>query len=183
MAKVPRSDDCGDLRRIAVYRRDLGAVYGALHNIGVLDARGRWPANVVHDGSDAVSAAFPQASGQQGAVTGNEKSRITKTVYGAFSGDRLPSQPRGDGGSASRFFYSAKASAAERSGSKHPTVKPVALMRWLCRLVAPPGALILDPFAGSGTTGVAAVQEGQSAILIERQAEFCNDIAKRVSAA
>ena len=147
------------------------------------DARGRWPANVVHDGSDEVISAFPLSAGQQGPVTGNERDRVTKTVYGAFSGDRLPSAPRGDTGSAARFFYSAKASAAERAGSKHPTVKPVALMRWLCRMIGHPGALILDPFAGSGTTGVAAQLEGMRALLIERERRFCDDIARRVRAA
>jgi hypothetical protein len=69
----------------------------------------------------------------------------------------------GDTGGASRFFYTAKASAGERhyaGTNRHPTVKPVALMRWLVRLVTPPGGLVLDPFCGSGSTGVAALSEG-----------------------
>ena len=102
---------------------------------------GRWPANVCHDGSDEVVAAFPN--------------------------------------SAARFFYSAKASKADRAGSKHPTVKPVSLMQWLCRLITPPGGTILDPFAGSGTTGAAARLEGFRAILIEREAEYQQDIRNR----
>jgi len=81
--------------------------------------------------------------------------------------------------SAARFFYSAKASKADRAGSKHPTVKPVSLMQWLCRLITPPGGTILDPFAGSGTTGAAARLEGFRAILIEREAEYQQDIRNR----
>src|SRR5690606_28669845 len=81
--------------------------------------------------------------------------------------------------SAARFFYCAKATKADRAGSKHPTVKPIALLRWLCRLVTPPGGVILDPFAGSGTTGEAARLEGFRAVLIEREAEYAADIRRR----
>jgi tRNA G10 N-methylase Trm11 len=81
---------------------------------------------------------------------------------------------------APRFHYSAKASKHDRAGSKHPTVKPVNLMRWLCRLVTPPGGLILDPFAGSGTTGAAAHLEGFRALLCEREAEYQTDIENRL---
>jgi len=111
------------------------------------DTLGRWPANIVHDGSDEVLAGFPPAE---------------------------------EGRSAARFFYCAKAGKADRAESKHPTVKPVALMRWLCRLITPPGGVILDPFAGSGTTGQAALDEGFSAILIEREAEYQADIRRRL---
>lgn len=82
-----------------------------------------------------------------------------------------------------RYFYCAKASKAERLGSAHPTVKPLALMRWLCRLVTPPGGTILDPFAGSGTTGEAALLEGFRATLIERDAENLPTIGARLSRA
>lgn len=77
------------------------------------------------------------------------------------------------------WFYNAKANAADRAGSKHPTVKPVALIRWLVRLVTPPGGVVLDPFAGSGTTGQAALAEGRKCILVERENEYVNDIVKR----
>lgn len=87
----------------------------------------------------------------------------------------------GSTGSAARFFYCAKASKADRAGSKHPTVKPVKLMQWLARMVTPPGGLLLDPFAGSGTTGAAALAEGFSAILIEREAEYIADIMNRLA--
>lgn len=86
----------------------------------------------------------------------------------------------GDSGGASRFFYTAKASRREREGSKHPTVKPLDLMRWLVRLVTPPGGTVLDPFAGTGTTGEAALMEGFSCVLIEREAEYVADIEKRL---
>lgn len=81
-----------------------------------------------------------------------------------------------------RFFYSAKATKADRAGSKHPTVKPVSLMRWLCRLVTPPGGHVLDPFAGTGTTGQAAIEEGFAATLIEANATYVEDIRRRFAA-
>lgn len=80
----------------------------------------------------------------------------------------------------SRFFYTAKASKKERRGSKHPTVKPIELMRYLVRLVTPPGGLVLDPFAGSGTTLEAAVLEGFSCIGVEREAGYIEDINTRL---
>jgi DNA modification methylase len=75
-----------------------------------------------------------------------------------------------------RFWYGGKAGADDRLASKHPTVKPVALMRWLVRLITPPGGTILDPFAGTGTTGAAAIREGFDAVLIEREPEYVADI-------
>jgi site-specific DNA-methyltransferase (adenine-specific) len=109
--------------------------------------------------------------------------------------DRIAAQERGPGAPPfSRLFYTAKASRAEReagldllpkrsaaifSGSGgapranlHPTVKPLALMRWVVRLVVPPGGLVLDPFAGSGSTGCAAVLEGRPFLGIERETEY-----------
>jgi len=72
--------------------------------------------------------------------------------------------------------------AYARAGSKHPTVKPINLIRWLARLVTPPNGLILDPFAGSGTTGAAAHLEGFRAVLVEREAEYFADIERRLTA-
>lgn len=139
---------------------------------------GRWPANVIHDGSGEVLALFPQAKGQQGAVTGAEPSSKTANVFGEFAG-RTPSEPRGDTGSAARFFYCAKASKTDRGeGNNHPTVKPTDLMRYLCRLVTPPGGLVLDPFTGSGSTGKAALLEGFRFIGFELSAEYA-EIARR----
>lgn len=92
----------------------------------------------------------------------------------------------GDTGSASRFFYCAKASSAERYdgtgvGVVHPTVKPIDLMRWLVRLVTPPGGLVLDPFVGSGTTGIAAVLDGFRFVGIERESEYVALARKRIA--
>jgi site-specific DNA-methyltransferase (adenine-specific) len=139
---------------------------------------GRWPANVAHDGSDEVMAAFaafgerkscnaPSSARPEGAILGGRRSQ--GAIY------------PGDTGTAARFYYCAKASAADRCGSKHPTIKPVALIRWLVRLITPPGGTVLDPFAGSGTTGEAAQLEGMNAVLIEREAEYAADIRRRVS--
>jgi hypothetical protein len=87
-------------------------------------------------------------------------------------------------GDAPRFFYTSKASRAERTiggaAPIHPTVKPLDLMQWLVRLVTPPGGVVLDCFAGSGTTGVACDREGFDAILIEREAEYIPIIRARV---
>lgn len=135
---------------------------------------GRWPANIVHDGSEEVVSCFPDSkAGSEGADRG---------TGGIWSGvSNAPCGPQyGDSGSAARFFYSAKADKQDRIGSKHPTVKPVDLMQWLCRLVTPPGGTVLDPFAGSGSTGEAAWREGFKAILCEREPEYQEDIAERL---
>lgn len=84
------------------------------------------------------------------------------------------------GPGSNRWFYTAKADATDRLGSKHPTIKPTSLMQYMIRLVTPPGGLVLDPFAGSGSTGVAAVFENMSAILIEREPAFAADARRRV---
>ncbi|NTA79944.1 site-specific DNA-methyltransferase [Agrobacterium tumefaciens] len=140
---------------------------------------GRWPANLIHDGSDEVLEAFPDAPGQQGDLNDTGRDSPTKTCFGDMAQPK-PHAARGDSGSASRFFYSAKADADDRIGSKHPTVKPVNLMRYLVRLVTPPGGTVLDCFAGTGTTGEAAWREGFNAILIEREPEYQQDIAERM---
>ena len=127
-------------------------------------------------------AAFPDADGQRAAVSPRHGAKGSVSVYGDY-GPRDEFTPRGDSGSAARFFYSAKADANDRIGSKHPTVKPVDLMQWLCRLVTPPGGTVLDPFAGTGTTGEAAWREGFKAILIEREADYQADIARRMKLA
>ncbi|QDF14285.1 DNA methylase [Dinoroseobacter phage vB_DshS-R4C] len=84
-------------------------------------------------------------------------------------------------GSAARFFYSAKASAADRAGSKHPTVKPQSLMRWLVRLTTARGGRVLDPFAGSGSTGWAAMTEGRAPTLIDRDPEYLDHLRARAA--
>lgn len=141
---------------------------------------GRWPANIIHDGSGEVISAFPDSDGQLAPVGPKNGPKSSVNVYGNY-GPRDQFNPRGDAGSAARFFYSAKADAADRCGSKHPTVKPIDLMAYLCRLVTPVGGTVLDPFAGSGSTGMACMREGFNAVLIEREAEYVADIHKRLA--
>jgi site-specific DNA-methyltransferase (adenine-specific) len=141
---------------------------------------GRFPANIAHDGSAEVLACFPDSEGQQGDVRGTEPSSVTVDIYGKFAG-RVASAARNDSGSAARFFYTAKADESDRWGSKHPTVKPIDLLRYYARLITPPGGTVLDPFAGSGTLGVAAMAEGFNAILIEREDEYIADIRERIA--
>lgn len=141
-------------------------------------AAGRWPANVLHDGSDEVLQVFPASNG--GGDIHRRSAPKTKGVYGAFAGDGDRWSGYGDTGSAARFFYCAKASTAERNGSTHPTIKPLALMRWLVRLITPPNGTVLDPFCGTGTTLQAAEMEGFDAIGIDSDAATIADAHKRV---
>jgi DNA modification methylase len=149
---------------------------------------GRWPANVVFDEHQA--AALDEMSGER--PSGKPQNRYT-------SGDKFGGTPYGEGleqrtgwatspgyvddGGASRFFYVAKADATERprvNGTSHPTVKPLALMRWLVRLVTPPGGTVLEPFAGSGTTVEACIVEGFRCIAIEKTDEYLPLIMARI---
>jgi len=84
---------------------------------------------------------------------------------------------------AARYFYCAKADADSRIGSRHPTVKPVDLMQWLCRLVCVRGGCVIDPLSGTGSTGEAAWREGMQVVLIEREEAYCADIARRMALA
>jgi site-specific DNA-methyltransferase (adenine-specific) len=133
---------------------------------------GRWPANVVHDGSEEVLAGFPRTRSGSDTVkreSGADRDGNRGAAYGAES--RPAGSPMvfyGDEGSAARFFYCAKPSPSEREGNPHPTVKPLALMEWLLRLVSREGDTVVDPFAGSGTTGVAAYRLGRNAVLIDK---------------
>lgn len=141
---------------------------------------GRWPANVIHDGSPEVLAGFPETDA--GAIPARRGADKDRTAFGAFAGQAVVANAgKTDAGSAARFFYTAKADADDRLGSKHPTVKPVDLMAYLVRLITPPGGVVLDPFAGSGTTGMACMREGFHSILIEREAEYVADIKRRIA--
>jgi len=142
---------------------------------------GRWPANLLHDGSDEVVGAFPESQDGVAVQRNGGGQKIGNTVYSGSGGGLVrPDVGYGGSGSAARFFYTAKADATDRHGSKHPTVKPIDLMRWLVRLVTRRGGVVLDPFAGTGTTGIAAWAEGCDAILIEREAEYVADIKRRL---
>ena len=146
-------------------------------------SKGRFPANLIHDGSDEVLALFPDSKGMCGTIKGTEPSGITNGIYGKWS-PRQACAVRGDTGSAARFFYCAKASRSERGeGNDHPTVKPIALMEYLVKLVAPRGAIVLDPFMGSGTTGVAAVKCGCGFVGMEKEQSYFEIAQRRIEAA
>ena len=169
---------------------------------------GRWPANVIHDGSDEVLAGFPTAKGGTWNTTAGARH---------FNNDGEPtlyqtSKTDNSSGSAARFFYCAKASKSERNAGLegleekavgalnmrtdahsvkngmdtkpaqnfHPTVKPLALMRYLVKLVTPPNGTVLDPFLGSGSTAVAAILEGFEWIGCERTEDYFSIIEARV---
>jgi site-specific DNA-methyltransferase (adenine-specific) len=182
--------------------------------------QGRWPANLIHDGSEEVVGLFPSPHGAGSARSGSSNPRAVN-----YNGS-VPIAPIkntgnmhrfGDSGSAARFFYCAKASKRDRdegcegmearttkafeggqiasaktpeamggertTRNHHPTVKPTDLMRYLCRLVTPPGGTVLDPFMGSGSTGKAAMLEGFDFIGIERDPEYVKIAEARIGAA
>lgn len=170
---------------------------------------GRWPANLIHDGSDEVTQLFPNAGGGYGVSGGTSDGH---GIYGkSFPRGDMSVVGYGDAGSAARFYYVAKASVKDReegledlqavvkndgrdetlaSGNMpqnrsnnpkknhHPTVKPTQLMRYLVKLVTPPGAVVLDPFMGSGSTGKAAMLENAKFIGIDITQEYV-EIARR----
>lgn len=194
-------------RSYAAGQKQPGGI-GATQSTGP-PPHGRWPANLLHDGSAEVLAGFPDArSNNTQDYSGPLKPRLG--FVGGTSSREVPARTDITG-SAARFFYCAKASKEDRDegldgfgystthdGRKtaidnpylraetvrrnhHPTVKPTALMRWLCRLVTPPGGTVLDPFAGSGSTGKAALHEGFRFIGIERDPEHCRLAAARLA--
>lgn len=180
-------------------------------NMVTPERTGRWPANLIHDGSDEVVELFPREAGAAAApVKGTEPSSLhSDEIYNLR--DRVEGQFYGDSGSAARFFYSPKASKRDRDEGLddftpattsdgravaadnayqrgkterhniHPTVKPTALMRYLCRLITPPGGTILDPFAGSGSTGKAAISEGFAFIGFELSPEYTEIANARIT--
>lgn len=150
--------------------------------------KGRHPANLIHDGSDEVLELFPSPHGAGSKRGGGEaKQNQEGGLFGV--GQHEGNGVRfGDSGSAARFFYCAKANKKDRNSglengekSNHPTVKPTDLMRYLCRLVTPPGGLVLDPYMGSGSTGKAALKEGFKFVGIELEEEYFEIAEKRVT--
>jgi site-specific DNA-methyltransferase (adenine-specific) len=186
--------------------------WGGTYGKGVAhgNAEGRWPANLIHDGSDEVVGLFPgDVKGKIG-MTGN--TGHGNNVFGKFNHQENRSAGISDSGSAARFFYCAKASKRDRdegltlpprqyshdgrakpienayqrnestARNNHPTVKPTDLMRYLCRLVTPPGGVVLDPFMGSGSTGKAAALEGFRFVGIERDPAYMEIARQRIAA-
>ena len=187
-------------------------VYGkGWQKSGSTPSEGRFPANVMHDGSDEVMEIFPQTSKS----VSTKRNRITLGSFG-MPNDATPEYD--DEGTAARYFYCAKANKKDRdegldefvekqrhafqtgngaSGkpsnisagrntayrNTHPTVKPTELMRYLCRLVTPKGGIVLDPFMGSGSTGKAAVKSGFKFVGIEMNEEYFEIACARIEAA
>jgi DNA modification methylase len=142
---------------------------------------GRWPANVVLDESQA-EALDEQSGDLHSQNPATRKSR--STVVGDTGFGTGESVEYDDTGGASRFFYVAKAGQDERprvNGTAHPTVKPLELIRWLVRLVTPPGGTVLEPFAGSGTTVEACIVERFRCIAIEREVDYLPLIESRIA--
>jgi len=188
---------------------------GGMNSVQGGSAQGRWPANLIHDGSDDVVGLFPVTGASKAAPRGGTNPNPMDWGNGRTDGDIVKGHTD-NGGSAARFFYCAKANKADRDegcegiaqrlsmryGEKaqgplpqqtpskpvpqrnhHPTVKPTDLMRYLCRLVTPPGGTVLDPFMGSGSTGKAAALEGFKFIGIERDPEYIEIAKARIKAA
>jgi site-specific DNA-methyltransferase (adenine-specific) len=193
-----------------------GSRGGEQPDIASAHPSGRWPANLIHDGSDEVVGLFPET--KSGALSPDNNIKPSSGWSGGSQADRVKSTFGANSGSAARFFYCAKASRKEREAgldslaavagaeacdrkegtaglnnpragagrtastvkNVHPTVKPIALMRYLVRLVTPPGGMVLDPFCGSGTTLAAAALEGFRATGIERDPAYCEIASKRV---
>ncbi len=176
---------------------------------------GRWPANLIHDGSDEVLAAFPDAKWQQGDLKETGRDRPSSGRFGDMAPPHAHAARIESETSAARFFYCAKTSKADRNegtahlpqkkggmvsntsgqhmtrrdegyeapltGNNHPTVKPTDLMAYLCRLVTPPGGVVLDPFMGSGSTGKACMREGFRFIGIELDADYLDIASARIA--
>ena len=138
---------------------------------------GRFPANVMHDGSEEIMNEFAKYGERKSCTSPSKATPEGKIFGGKRSQGNLPM----DTGTAARFFYCPKVSKSERGkDNTHPTVKPQELMKYLCRLVTPKGGIVLDPFMGSGSTGLAAKDEGFDFIGIEREKEYFEICKSRI---
>ena len=217
-----RVGDEGGTRKSNPTKLPTVSCYGNGLNGGSVEPidAGRYPANLIHDGSDEVLALFPDSAGSGGSVPNVKISGYGDGAVGTGSAEYLGGERTKvdcGSGSAARFFYCAKSSKRDRNegleafdavmanfaagtglskngdGSPrnmaadaknpHPTVKPTELMRYLCRLVTPPGGLIVDPFAGSGSTGKAAILEGFQFVGFELDPQYTAIANARVEAA
>jgi site-specific DNA-methyltransferase (adenine-specific) len=162
-------DQCGDSGYATVNRTEYKQ-----------NPQGRFPANLIHSGEQEVLELFPETKSAGKARTASEGTHGGKS--GIF-GIGEPAMRYGDnGGSAARFFYCAKASKKDRNeGNNHPTVKPTALMAYLCRLITPKGGVVLDPYMGSGSTGKAAIREGFSFVGCELDKDYFDIATARVT--
>lgn len=167
-----------------VMRHGVGALNVGACRVPVDGGQGRYPANLIHDGSEEVLSLFPDTKGQ----LADRKAQAKRSVncYGDYGVDSEFAR-RGDSGSAARFFYCAKASKGDRNrggvDNDHVSIKPNALMRWLVRLACRKGGTVLDPFMGSGSTGVACMDEGMGFVGIELDEHYCEIAEARIAAA
>ncbi|UUV45070.1 DNA methylase [Rhodobacter phage RcWhiteOak] len=181
--------DAKQLRTMNRNRREedtSGQSWGLSKNAGavaqVVDENGRYPANLFHDNSPEVLDLFPKDAGSTRVEKVNSvKSEVDLTAqpeiaypastarfFNAFPSDECPA-----------LLYHPKANKEDRGGSEHPTVKPVGLLRHLIRHITPPGGVVLDPFAGSGTTAIAARAEGVDCIIMEAEGEYIDFLQER----
>lgn len=192
--RVNHAGSASSLQRVSRveqgYRDNLTASVGEASTV-----TGRWPTNVVLDEDQAAELDQQTGtlkSGKAGADGHKRNAAPGVGIYGNGKGLWQGAGPAGslygDEGGASRFFpvfrYEAKAPSSERpsaSGVAHPTVKPLDLMRWLVRLVTPPNGVVLDPFAGSGTTAEACIHEHMRCIAIEREVDYLPLILARLT--
>lgn len=154
----------------SVARNVLEHGTGALNIDGCRVEGGRWPANLVHDGSEVIVGDFPGDSARFFYCPKPSTKERDEGLDG-FKKALKPWFQTANGTSGKASPMGAQIGQKRARANQHPTVKPVALMRYLCRLVTPPQGLILDPFLGSGTTGVAAMKEGFKFVGIERDPE------------
>lgn len=182
-----RTDPPEGLRpeRIKIGGKSNGIYGDGLNNSRAVEdsTRGRWPANVILDKESAIALDEQTGTLSSGANPESRSSDKFRNVYQAYPGGECIPARGADFGGASRFFYCAKADQNERgTGNDHPTVKPLDLMRWLLKLLAPPsGGLFLDPFMGSGTTLLACKAMNIRAVGIELHEHHCEIAAKRLS--
>ena len=181
--------DAKQLRTMNRNRREedtSGQTWGLSKNAGavaqVIDENGRYPANLFHDNSPEVLDLFPKDAGSaRGEKVNSVKSEVDLTAqpeiaypastarfFNAFPSDDCPA-----------LLYHPKANKEDRGGSEHPTVKPVGFLRHLIRHITPPGGVVLDPFAGSGTTAIAARAEGVDCIIMEAEGEYIDFLQER----
>jgi DNA modification methylase len=198
--RVEAKDNWGSRHNTEIKEWKGGKSFTHPEQILSSNPQGRFPANLIHDGSDEVVKIFPNARSSNTPSHTNKKYRAGNTSI--FHGQS--STYFNDSGSAARFFYCAKASKEDLNDKKkwlkggvgtgisaretiiaknnHPTVKPLALMKYLIKLVTPPNGTVLDPFTGSGSTLVAAKQLGYNFIGIEKEKEYVKIAEARLSA-
>ena len=169
----PRTDE-------SVFNKSTTGFKSETQEFADADPRGRFPANIIHDGSDVVQDIFPNTK----SVKGNPRTATIKNQTRLNNSKEVfVNNEYDDEGSASRYFYCPKVSKSERNNADkntHPTVKPVDLMRYLCKMVTPKGGTVLDPFMGSGSTGMAAKDEGFDFIGIEKEKEYFDICESRI---